>query len=163
MATFLLIDNFDPKICKYSYPKLLLLLTNWTGFTITLGASSLLAQQKLIDYYNKLEEKENNSEQEKKVEYIELKEDVNNNIINDEDAEYIQEEINDKSQKEIIKEKIELDEKEERKKKFTSLALFSLANFFLTFMVFVKFFLWKYFSCKMASISKSFLKVIIYF
>ena len=124
-------DHFDPKICKYSYPKLLLLLTNWTGFTITLGASSLLAQQKLIDYYNKLEEKENNSEQEKKVEYIELKEDVNNNIINDDITDNEEaEEINDKSQKEIIKEKIELDEKEERKKKFTSLALFSLANFF---------------------------------
>ena len=74
-------DDYDPEDCKYSFLKMLFLFFNWLFMAFSFGSSSLLAQQKLIDYYSLFDEESN--EQEKKEDYIELSEtNKNSDLIN---------------------------------------------------------------------------------
>ena len=118
-------DDYDPEDCKYSFLKMLLLFFNGLFMVFSFGSSTLLAQQKLIDYYSLFDEESN--EQEKKEDYIELTEtDKNSDLINNpEDSDSIK--INDKKVK--LEEKIEKKE-EDKNKNFDSMLLFGIANLF---------------------------------
>ena len=85
---FLLTYNIDYKeyvqeTCQYSYLKILLFFFNWMLMAFSFGASSLLAQQKFIDYYSLFdkdsESKEKTDNDANDIEY----QNIETNIIND--------------------------------------------------------------------------------
>ena len=81
-------DNYDPQTCKYSFIKIIALFFNWVAMVFCFGGSSLLAQQKFIDYYSLFDYKI--SEEELETSYKQLltemvtinkPNDINNNNI----------------------------------------------------------------------------------
>ena len=127
--------EYDEETCKYSIPKIILLFFTWAFMAISFGGSSLLAQQKLIDYYSLLDEineiNENESEDNnEEIEEIEMsqriatsEEDKENNsngtslLDDNKDGEKVSTIDKAKKQKEKIK-----------KHNFDSLILFILAS-----------------------------------
>ena len=64
LTFFIQYDEYEPDTCQYSYPNIILIFFNWVFMAVFFGGSSLLAQQKLIDYYSLLDpskEEEKNS------------------------------------------------------------------------------------------------------
>ena len=76
-------DEYDNESCKYSYLMVGLLLFNCAIMAISFGASSLIAQQKFIDYYSILDEDDDYNEiQYQNIEMSNppLDENINNDI-----------------------------------------------------------------------------------
>ena len=49
-------EEYDKETCQYSFLMIIALFFNWTFMAIGFGASSLLAQQKFIDYFSLLDD-----------------------------------------------------------------------------------------------------------
>ena len=49
-------DDYDPDTYRYSFFKIILFFFNWLFMSILFGGSSILAQQKLIDFFSLLDE-----------------------------------------------------------------------------------------------------------
>ena len=43
--------EYEPETCKYSYPKIIIIIINWVLMELFFGGSSLYVQQRLIDHY----------------------------------------------------------------------------------------------------------------
>ena len=56
LTYFIDYNEYNPATCEYSSLKILLFFFNWAFMVISFGASSLLAQQYFIDYYELLDE-----------------------------------------------------------------------------------------------------------
>ena len=111
--------NYEPEECKYSYPKIIALFGSWGLMAIFFGGSSLLVQQKLMDYYSLLD-----LEKEKK-ELEDLPEKEKRNFLDDKILDIIEgnKVEKDKKKYEVIKDKIQ-------KRIFDSLFIFGLSNLF---------------------------------
>ena len=132
-------EDYDPKTYKYSFQKLILLFINWTLMAISFGGSSLLAQQKLIDFYTLLDHKP--SQKELQTNYTKLLSEIdeiyNVNDANNENIEESEDKINNsgdnankkeiKNKKENIKEQVQKQKEELKNKNFAAFGLFSLA------------------------------------
>ena len=136
-------DNYDPQTCKYSFVKIIALFFNWVAMVFCFGGSSLLAQQKFIDYYSLFDYKI--SEEELETSYKQLltemvtinkPNDINNNNIkadgtnnnttNNIDNNDINKKKEEQKEKDI-KEELEKKSEDKRKKNFDSLPFFGLA------------------------------------
>ncbi len=105
-------NEYVPETCKYSYLKIVLLFFNWLFMSIGFGASSLLSQQKFIDFYSIFDE-DDNIKNNNRIPYqkIELNENSNDLIIKEDLDAY------DKNQAYSVKNKIEEQKNKIRKKK----------------------------------------------
>jgi len=95
----------DPETYNYSFPKIILLFFNWGFMAIFFGGSTLLAQQKLIDYLSLFDEFESKN-----------------------DYSVLDKQNQNKEQKDE-KEKIKEQNEKYRKKNLKALFWFTLANF----------------------------------
>ena len=141
-------DDYDPDTYRYSFFKIILFFFNWLFMSILFGGSSILAQQKLIDFFSLLDEFESENReilnQQQNGQYTNINSSMefqiifkdNNNII-DEEQDNIKETINSSSssnqqnpnsEKKSIKEKIDEQNKKIKKRNFKILFLLGFAN-----------------------------------
>ena len=141
-------DDYDPDTYRYSFFKIILFFFNWLFMNILFGGSSILAQQKLIDFFSLLDEFESENReilnQQQNGQYTNINSSMefqiilkdNNNII-DEEQDNIKETINScsssnqqnpNSGKKNIKEKIDEQNKKIKKRNFKILFLLGFAN-----------------------------------
>ena len=110
--------NYKPEECKYSYPKIIALFGTWGLMAIFFGGSSLLVQQKLMDYYSLLDLEK------VKKEFNDLSNEKKEKFLFDKTLEKIDNKVDkDKTKYETIKEEIQ-------KRIFDSLFVFGLSNIF---------------------------------
>ena len=123
-------NEYDSETCKYSIFKIVLLFFNWIFMAISFGASSLLSQQKFLDFYLILDDEDDNVDKNKdnnnRIPYqkLEFNENINDLIIN-EDSD-----INDKNQSYNMKDKIEEQKNKIKRKDYETLFLYCLATLF---------------------------------
>ena len=82
LTYFIDYNEYDPETCEYSSLKVLLFFFNWVFMAISFGASTLLAQQYFIDYYDLLDNYSNPDEvlQQEIEMNIPIQEDNYNNV-----------------------------------------------------------------------------------
>ena len=142
LTFFIQYDEYEPDTCQYSYPNIILIFFNWVFMAVFFGGSSLLAQQKLIDYYSLLDP----SKEEEKNSYNLINSSAENDyIIPEENIENEKDDLNmidfdkidniDNINKIVIekgqrdtKTKIQKQKDMLKEKNFKSLIVFGLAN-----------------------------------
>lgn len=142
LTFFIQYDEYEPDTCQYSYPNIILIFFNWVFMAVFFGGSSLLAQQKLIDYYSLLDP----SKEEEKNSYNLINSSAENDyIIPEENIENEKDDLNmidfdkidnidninkiaiEKGQRDT-KTKIQKQKDMLKEKNFKSLIVFGLAN-----------------------------------
>ena len=134
-------EDYNSQTYKYNFQKILLFFFNWILMAISFGGSTLLAQQKLIDFYTLLDNKQKEKEeQDNYTKLLSESEEIYN--INDANNESIEDNENiikhtdnkddlnkkeTKNEKQNIKEKIQKQKEELKNKNFAAFGLFSLA------------------------------------
>ena len=121
-------SDFESNSCKYSYPKIILLIANWFLMEIFIGGSTLLVQERFIKYYSLFDSKFN------QVEFIEKKDIYQNDRSKEKEEKQI--ELKDidinknkaENEQENIKEKVKEQKEKTKQKNFHSLLPFGLAN-----------------------------------
>ena len=111
-------DEYDNESCKYSYLMVILLFFNWAIMSISFGASSLIAQQKFIDYYSILDEDNDYNE----IQYQNIE--MSNSPLDEIDSN----ENDDLNQNINVKEKIEKQNNKINEKNLKTLFLFCLSS-----------------------------------
>ena len=142
LTFFIQYDEYEPDTCQYSYLNIILIFFNWVFMAVFFGGSSLLAQQKLIDYYSLLDP----SKEEEKNSYNLINSSAENDyIIPEENIENEKDDLNmidfdkidniDNINKIVIekgqrdtKTKIQKQKDMLKEKNFKSLIVFGLAN-----------------------------------
>ena len=130
-------DDYDPDTYRYGFFKIILFFFNWLFMSILFGGSSILAQQKLIDFFSLLDESKEQqqgghySKVDSLLEFqIILKNDEENNSLSI-DTRNINNDTNQQNQNSedtSTKEKIDKENKKIKKRNFKILFLLGFAN-----------------------------------
>ena len=123
-------DAYESETFKYSYPLLFLIFVNWVLMAIFFGGSSLLAQQKFVDYYSLFDSDSVEEEEEKNTLYEEISSSNDNDRIFPDDPDNDDNNNANENQEEDNKTINEIQEQKDeiKKKNFKSLFLFGIAN-----------------------------------
>ena len=130
-------DDYDPDTYRYSFFKIILFFFNWLFMSILFGGSSILAQQKLIDFFSLLDESKEQqqgghySKVDSLLEFqIILGNDKENNSlsIDTRDINNDTNQQNQNSEDTSTKEKIDKENKKIKKRNFKILFLLGFAN-----------------------------------
>ena len=124
-------QGYEPETCKYSNLLLTLIFFNWVFMVISFGGSSLLAQQKLIDYYSLFDPDPKEKDNRDSYDSFELSMNEEN-IIPLDNYEKIGNDLNNENKNDEVqrntKVKVQKQKEKNKQRNFRSLFSFSLAN-----------------------------------